>query len=332
MLKKLLSSIVLCAITISSFAQNINIPDANFKAYLVGNTAINTNNDTEIQVSEATVFNDEINCSNLGITDLTGIEFFTSLKWLFCSNNALTTLDVSSNSALLQLNCNDNNLSTLNIYAGNLRTVICHNNAINFLIPSPNIEVLWCQNNNLTSVDLANRQLLLTLLCHNNELTSLDLDAGNCFNLTEINASNNSLTQFNVANGNNMNFTTFNALGNPNLACVFVDNSDYALANSPFMGNIDSTANFVETQGECDTLSITESELSNINIYPNPFNSELSIEGLKQPTSIKIYNMLGKLVMSISNTSIDTSKLPSGLYIITVETENGTISKKMIKQ
>ena len=38
------------------FGQNVNIPDTNFKAFLVGDTAINTNGDTEIQVSEANIF------------------------------------------------------------------------------------------------------------------------------------------------------------------------------------------------------------------------------------------------------------------------------------
>lgn len=37
-------------------AQNINIPDVNFKAYLVGNTSINTNSDSEISISEAQTF------------------------------------------------------------------------------------------------------------------------------------------------------------------------------------------------------------------------------------------------------------------------------------
>lgn len=63
-------------------AQNVNIPDANFKAYLVGNSAINTNADTEIQVSEAMAFTGNIFASNLGITDLTGVEAFTSLDGL----------------------------------------------------------------------------------------------------------------------------------------------------------------------------------------------------------------------------------------------------------
>ena len=61
----------------------VYIPDANFKAYLVGNSAINTNGDSEIQVSEATAFNGAIFCSNMSISDLTGIESFIALgdKW-----------------------------------------------------------------------------------------------------------------------------------------------------------------------------------------------------------------------------------------------------------
>ena len=49
-MKKLL--LILLYLPIILFGQNVNIPDANFKAYLVGNSAINTNGDTEIQVSE----------------------------------------------------------------------------------------------------------------------------------------------------------------------------------------------------------------------------------------------------------------------------------------
>jgi len=67
-----------------TLGQNVNIPDANFKAYLVGNSAINTNGDTEIQVSEAAAFNGSINCNLMNISDLTGIQDFTALTELWC--------------------------------------------------------------------------------------------------------------------------------------------------------------------------------------------------------------------------------------------------------
>ena len=57
-MKKLL--LILLLLPIFGFGQNVNIPDSSFKAYLVGNKAINTNRDKEIQISEASAFNDTI--------------------------------------------------------------------------------------------------------------------------------------------------------------------------------------------------------------------------------------------------------------------------------
>lgn len=88
-----MKTLLILILGFSAYGQNVNIPDANFKAYLVGNTAINTNLDTEIQVSEANAFTGSIDCSSLSISDLTGIEEFTDLTILYCGNNQLTELD-----------------------------------------------------------------------------------------------------------------------------------------------------------------------------------------------------------------------------------------------
>ena len=53
------------------FGQNVNIPDAIFKNYLVNNTAINTNGDSEIQLIEASSYTGTINCGWQNISDLT---------------------------------------------------------------------------------------------------------------------------------------------------------------------------------------------------------------------------------------------------------------------
>ena len=98
-MKKNYLIMLLIFITNGLIAQNVNIPDANFKSYLIGNSAINTNADTEIQVSEATAFTGTINCSGQNIADLTGIEAFAALTSLDCSYNQLTSLDVTQNTA-----------------------------------------------------------------------------------------------------------------------------------------------------------------------------------------------------------------------------------------
>jgi hypothetical protein len=85
-------------------ACSVNIPDVNFKNYLVANTAINTNNDTEIQCSEAAAYTGAISVSNLNIQDLTGIEAFTEITSLEAyGNTSLTSIDVSQNTKITQL-------------------------------------------------------------------------------------------------------------------------------------------------------------------------------------------------------------------------------------
>lgn len=112
-------------------AQNVNIPDANFKAYLVGDPAINTNSDSEISVAEAQAFSGELLINGLSISDLTGIEEFINITRLDCYSNNLTSLDVSNNLALTRLHCSDNQIETLDISANTSITDIqCHNNGV----------------------------------------------------------------------------------------------------------------------------------------------------------------------------------------------------------
>ncbi len=141
MKKTLLIIAITCMTSIQTTqAQNVVIPDANFKAYLVGNTAINTNMDTEIQVTEAISFTGDILCSGLSISDLTGLEQFTSLNGINCSSNTIssivllplsttwvncasnigiTNIDLSLHSNLNWFRGNDCNLNNLNVANGN---------------------------------------------------------------------------------------------------------------------------------------------------------------------------------------------------------------------
>ncbi len=107
---KKITALLLFALSFGTFAQDeiVNIPDANFKAYLVGNSAINTNNDTEISVAEATTFTGTIDCDSKSISDLTGIKSFVNLTLLWCDNNSLPSLNVSGLTSLTELYCYSN--------------------------------------------------------------------------------------------------------------------------------------------------------------------------------------------------------------------------------
>ena len=147
--------LVLLVLPIIGFAQIVNIPDALFKAYLVGNTAINTNGDKEIQVSEARAIR-RIDCHNMNISNLTGIEAFTALDFLECYHNQLTSLDLSKNTALTYLDCWDQQLRSLDVSKNTALTD------------------LRCSYNQLTSLDLSKNTALTELYCNENHF---DCDA-----------------------------------------------------------------------------------------------------------------------------------------------------------
>lgn len=94
-------------------AQIVNIPDANFKAALLALTpAIDTDQDGEIQVTEANAYYNEIYVKNKNISDLTGIEAFTHTGVLNANDNQLTSVDLSNNHPA-EIWLNNNQLTTL---------------------------------------------------------------------------------------------------------------------------------------------------------------------------------------------------------------------------
>lgn len=172
-----------------SHAQIINIPDINFKNALLftncvdldgdglGDIDADTNDDGEIQVTEAEAILG-LFISNHSITTLDGIENFSSLEGLWCYNNELTSLDLSQNPNLVELNCSTNFLVDLNISQNaNLSILDCGNNDLNNINVSQNtnLQELYCGDNPITGINLSQNPDLESLSCQTSEIASLDL-------------------------------------------------------------------------------------------------------------------------------------------------------------
>ncbi|WP_452230007.1 T9SS type A sorting domain-containing protein [Lacinutrix sp. MEBiC02404] len=318
----------------ASFSTNcsacvVNIPDANFKAYLVGNSAINTNGDTEIQCSEATAYTGLINCASLSISDLTGIEAFTNITQLNCSGNNLTSLDVSANTALTLIYAQYNNLTNLDVSNNILLEEFSYGaNSIPFVDISNNTAIthLYVYDNPLTGLNLSNNTNLSILWAYEASLTTLDLSAN--VNLFEIYLDDNALTSLNVANGNNTYIgTDFFATGNPNLTCIQVDDVAYSTTNWIY---IDATASY---STNCSTLSVDNFILNEVSLYPNPTTTVLNIKMNSNLKRATIYSVLGAKILETTSKNIPVSNLQNGMYLIKIEADNGSIStKKFLKK
>lgn len=84
----------------------------------------------------------------------------------------------------------------------------------------------------------------------------------------------------------------------------------------------------------CDGVSgITE---PSINVYPNPFDGNIEIKGFYQEGMIRIYDLTAKEVYSAEfNTTqnrFDLSELQSGVYLVSVITENEVTTQKIVKR
>ena len=176
---------------------NNNFPDANFRTIVEGfdNNKDGSLSDTEIAAVK------KINCFRKRITNLKGIEYFTSLNNLWCAENKLTALDVSKNTALTDLYCSSNQLTTLDVSKNTALTDLdCGRNQLTTLDVSKNtaLTYLSCGYNQLTTLDVSKNTALTYLSCRNNQLTTLDVSKNTA--LTKLSCDNNQLTSLDVSN------------------------------------------------------------------------------------------------------------------------------------
>ncbi len=92
--------------------KEVEFADEKLKAYCVAN--FDTDGDGLLSLGEAAVVT-SISPVNQGITSMGGLEQFTALRSLNCSQNDITELDLSKLGSLEKLNCSHNQLTTLSI-------------------------------------------------------------------------------------------------------------------------------------------------------------------------------------------------------------------------
>ncbi|NJM79137.1 MAG: T9SS type A sorting domain-containing protein [Flavobacterium sp.] len=258
------TTILVLFIMFKGMAQNVNIPDVNFKAYLVGNPSINTNGDAEIQVTEATAFTGHINCPNLGISSLVGIEEFTNFTQLSAWSNQITFANLSANTSLNFIRL-ENNLLT-NLILNRTNSVLDYLNlTINQLTSfnaseHPLLETFLIRFNQLSSIDVTQNPLLRYFGCGSNLLTSVNVTQNP--ELEYLFCDNNQISSLNLSQNPDLYYlsctsnqlTTLDFSMNPLLNEVVCWNNQ--------LTSINTTQNTVLTKINCDTNQLTSVDFS----------------------------------------------------------------------
>lgn len=181
-----------------------NFPDEAFRSYV----STNIDNDHNNILSTEEINNvTEIWCNKKKISSLKGIEYFGKLKKLSCYENQLTELDLSKNPDLEFLQCDSNQLKTLNVSGcTKLYWLNCYENELTDLDTSTNIALqdIQCGYNQFEKMDFTNNTALTSLACFANPITELDIS--NNTELSDLFCQWTQLTSLDLRNNTELTF------------------------------------------------------------------------------------------------------------------------------
>ncbi len=191
---KKIATLLICFIVVTAAkAQYVNIPDSNFRSFLITKYPTCFNASGQMDTTCADILNNTfIHYSGKSVNSIEGVQYFKSLSYLDCSNNQLINLPNLPNSlnilicssnqltslpnlpdSLGNLDCSDNKLTILPNLPNSLTNLDCSGNEITNLPSLPNsLSKLHCEINQLTSLPILPSSLT-ELYCHINYLTSL---------------------------------------------------------------------------------------------------------------------------------------------------------------
>lgn len=239
------------------------------------------------------------------LTSLKGIEYATNLTNLSVNSNELTELDLSSNTALKFLECSYNQLSDLNLTGVNsLQTLMCNYNQLSELDVSSKSELVFleCARNEISNLNVSAASLLKTFYCQNNKLS--ELDVSNKTALTDFHCSDNQIS--------NLNMTGTNSL--QKLSCASNQLKELDLSNKLALTYITCGYNAlsnldVSAASLLFTLMCENNKLSELDVSSNPALVNLNCQ-YNQLNNLNLTgaNALGRLVCSSNKlTELDAS-------------------------
>lgn len=321
-------------VTASSFSQIVTIPDPLFKQYLVNSPGINTNGDTEIQVSEAEAvesfffLGEEFN-------SIQGIEAFVNITSFSFQMGSLPSADFSNNNLLdvifitnngfqnITLPNNTTVLTELTLGGGGLRDLGEISNYINIerlqlysdfletidISGLINLKDLSIRGAILSDLDVSQNTGLEKLSVFSSELTVLDISNNNLEELVLSSSSPNQtdpIASINLSEQTNLLKLT---IGNNLITSIDLSNNinlrELVLRYSSLL-TLDISNNTL-----LETLDITDGELVTLDLQANislkevdvsdPVLESINLSNSIELETLSLYGMVSLQSLDLSN-------------------------------
>lgn len=277
----------------------LNIPDRNFRKLIYDK--LNRRSDPNYPLKEGSIpkFEDfnlytkdkeilskvlELDISENGIADLTGIEYFESLGKLTCENTPeLKRVDLSKNKYITHLNVRNCSIEEIITSDGNIEYLKADNNNIKAIdiTKNKNLRELSLENNKLEKIDLNNNSEFKILRLGNNKLEKINVK--NLKKLKTLYIENNDIKELDLSNNEELfGLSAFNT----GLEKVIFRNNDQletALLDQNKLREID-----LRGLKNLKNLDIKNNELKDIDLVDNKNLTKLYDKELLSPQKIEI--------------------------------------------
>lgn len=301
-------------------AQTTAIPDSNFEK-----TLIDLGIDSDSSVNGKVLTSDinsitDLNVTSRNIASLAGIENFDSLKTLNCSENRLTSIDISKNLKLTELSCASNKLTTLDVSSNSaLEKLNCQDNLLVNLDVSANtlLENLDFTSNQIAGIILDKNDSLLSLKCTNNRLRALSVQENTL--LEELNCSNNQIKSLNLEKNI---FLRIVLLASNQLTHLDITNNDslnFVDVSNNQLKTLDVSNNLLLTN-----LTCSKNQLSMLDVAANDSLTSLAISnnGLQ---SINLNKNKKLEYLTCASNQLKTLNLSENLYLVSLDASKNLV-------
>lgn len=283
------------------------------------------------------------------ITSVKGIEYFPNLEYLNCggsrtynnqtyqyeSHGLLTSIDISANTALLNLACFQNpgissidistntvlqrlevaccGLTTIDVSNNpDLRYLECSRNSIGALNVTANhaLRELYCYTNQINSLDLSSNTELTVLNCGSNQIRTLNLTSN--VNLEELSCSSNQIESLDVSANTKLRYLACNNNQITSLDVSMLSNLESLYVYYNTLGTLDVTHNPKLTDLDCERTGITGLDLSGNPQLRYLYCANNAIENIDLSNNPYLHSLYA---FNMSLTTLDLSRQPYMQYL-----------------